>query len=119
METWKDFINQRIRWASKADKFDDKRIFAVLVFVYLFNLSFIILPFAAIWNKNIWWYLLLMMAAKTIIDLRFMIPVAKFFSEEKLLWWFPIMQPFHIVYTVIAGWLGKFGKYSWKGRVVK
>jgi hypothetical protein len=89
------------------------------VFIYLLNLSFLILPFAAIWNRNVWWYWLAMLAAKTVIDLRFMVPVAKFFGEEKLLWWFPVMQPFHIVYTVIAGWLGKFGKYTWKGREVK
>jgi cellulose synthase/poly-beta-1,6-N-acetylglucosamine synthase-like glycosyltransferase len=119
METWKAFINQRIRWASKADKFNDIRIFAALVFIYLFNLSFVFLPLAAIWNKNVWWYWLTAIAVKTIIELRFMVPVAKFFNEEKLLWWFPVMQPFHIIYTVVAGWLGKFGKYSWKGRVVK
>jgi hypothetical protein len=119
METWKDFFNQRIRWASKADKFEDKRIFFVLVFIYLFNLSFVLLPFTAIWYKTVWWYWFLMIAAKTIIELRFMVPVAKFFKEQKLLLWFPLMQPFHILYTIIAGWLGKFGKYSWKGRVVK
>jgi hypothetical protein len=119
METWKAFINQRIRWASKADKFNDIRIFAALVFIYLFNLSFVFLPLAAIWNKNVWWYWLTAIAVKTIIELRFMVPVAKFFNEEKLLCWFPVMQPFHIIYTVVAGWLGKFGRYSWKGRVVK
>jgi len=119
METWQAFFNQRIRWASKADKFDDKRIFAVLVFIYLFNLSFLLLPFAAFRNTNVWWYWLAMMAAKTIIELRFMVPVARFFGEQKLLWWFPVMQPFHILYTIVAGWLGKFGKYTWKGRVVR
>ncbi len=119
MPTWKAFFNQRIRWASKADKFDDKRIIAVLFFIYFFNLSFALVPFTAIWYNNVAWYWLGMLAAKTIIDLRFMVPVAKFFKEEKLLWWFPVMQPFHIAYTITAGWLGKFGKYTWKGRVVK
>jgi cellulose synthase/poly-beta-1,6-N-acetylglucosamine synthase-like glycosyltransferase len=119
METWKDFFNQRIRWASKADQFEDKRILYVLIFVYLFNFSFFLLPITAIWIDNIAFYWLLMLGAKTLIDLRFIIPVARFFKEEKLLGWFPIMQPFHITYTVIAGFLGKFGKYSWKGRVVK
>lgn len=119
METWKGFLNQRIRWASKAGKFDDKRIFAVLVFNYFFNLLFLLFPIAAIWNNRIVWIWLVMLAGKTIIDLRFMIPVTKFFKEEKLLWWFPIMQPLHIAYTIIAGWLGQFGKYHWKGRVVK
>jgi hypothetical protein len=60
-----------------------------------------------------------MLALKTIIELTFTYPVAVFFKEVKLLWWFPVMQPFHILYTVLAGWLGKFGKYSWKGRTVK
>ncbi len=40
MKTWKSFFNQRIRWASKARSYDDKRIFLVLLMVYLFNLSF-------------------------------------------------------------------------------
>lgn len=119
MPTWKDFLNQRIRWASKADKFKDKRIFAVLAFIYLFNVSFFLLPVLAIWHTETWWYLPIMLIAKTIIELRFMVPVATFFKEQKMLWWFPIMQPFHILYTVTAGWLGKFGKYSWKGRSVK
>ncbi len=119
METWRAFFNQRIRWASKADKFEDKRIVYVLLFVYLFNLSFLLLPIATIWINGMGWYWMVMLVAKTIIDLRFMVPVATFFNEEKLLWWFPVMQPFHILYTIIAGWLGKFGKYSWKGREVR
>jgi cellulose synthase/poly-beta-1,6-N-acetylglucosamine synthase-like glycosyltransferase len=119
METWSAFFNQRIRWASKAEKFDDKRILAVLSFIYLFNLSFIVMPFLAFWHSEMWKFWWLMITAKTLIELRFMLPVAAFFGQKKLLWWFPIMQPFHIIYTVVAGWLGKFGKYSWKGRVVK
>jgi hypothetical protein len=48
-----------------------------------------------------------------------MFPVTSFYKEKKILWWFPLMQPFHIVYMVVAGWLGKFGSYQWKGRKVK
>ena len=119
MATWRDFFNQRIRWASKADKFDDKRIIAVLAFIYLLNLSFLVIPMLAIWHPVFWLYWIGLFATKTLIELRFMLPVAAFFEERKLLLWFPIMQPVHIVYTILAGWLGKFGKYSWKGRVVK
>jgi hypothetical protein len=119
MLTWKAFFNQRIRWASKADKFDDKRIFWVLMLVYLFNVSFIVLPVVAIWYPSILLYWLTMLTAKTIIELRFVTPVSKFFNQQQLLVWFPVMQPVHIVYTVVAGWLGKFGKYTWKGRTVR
>jgi hypothetical protein len=49
----------------------------------------------------------------------FLYPVAKFFGKQSMLLMFPLMQPFHILYTVIAGWLGKFGHYTWKERKVK
>jgi hypothetical protein len=45
--------------------------------------------------------------------------VAGFFNNKRLLWFFPVCQPFHVIYTIIAGWLGKFGEYRWKERKVK
>jgi cellulose synthase/poly-beta-1,6-N-acetylglucosamine synthase-like glycosyltransferase len=119
MPDWKSFFNQRIRWASKADKYDDKRIVFVLVSVYLFNFSFVVLPFMAFWYTQVWLGWLLLLAGKTLVELRFITPVSKFFDEQKLLWWFLVMQPVHILYTITAGWLGKFGTYKWKGRTVK
>jgi len=124
-----EFFNQRIRWASKADKYDDKRIFAVLLLVYLVNVLMLVLPIAGLFRPDklsiihyplsitdLW---LLLLLIKTIVELIFLYPVATFFGKQKLLWLFPLMQPFHILYTVIAGWLGKFGSYKWKGRNVK
>jgi len=125
----KEFFNQRIRWASKADKYDDKRIFAVLFLVYLVNLLLLILPIIALAlstqysifdiRYSIWTVWLLLLLLKTITELIFLMPVSKFFGKQPMLWAFPLMQPFHIIYTVIAGWLGKFGSYSWKERKVK
>ncbi|MEO6232879.1 MAG: glycosyltransferase [Ferruginibacter sp.] len=128
-KTLKDFINQRIRWASKADKYDDKTILPVLIAVYFFNVCMLLIPIVAIFNNincsfltfnfsllTFWLYLLLL---KTLVELFFLYPVAQFFNKQSLLWLFPVMQPFHIVYTIIAGWLGKFGTYKWKERKVK
>lgn len=123
-----DFFNQRIRWASKADKYDDKRIFPVLLVVYLFNVMLLALPVMGLFNNQLsivncqlsiigLWIILLL--SKTVIELFFLFPVARFFNKQSLLWLFPVMQPFHIIYTVIAGWLGKFGSYQWKERKVK
>jgi cellulose synthase/poly-beta-1,6-N-acetylglucosamine synthase-like glycosyltransferase len=111
------FFNQRIRWASKADKYDDKRIFAVLLLVYFFNVWILALGVGAFFFP-IALHLLIVLIAKTIVELLFLFPVAVFFNQIKLLWWFPIAQPFHVFYTVIAGWLGKFGSYQWKERKV-
>jgi hypothetical protein len=58
------------------------------------------------------------MVIKTIAELYFLFPVAAFFERKKLLIYFPFLQPLHLVYMVIAGWLGKFGNYEWKNRVI-
>jgi cellulose synthase/poly-beta-1,6-N-acetylglucosamine synthase-like glycosyltransferase len=117
--SWKDFLNQRIRWASKADKYNDKRIFGVLLLVYLLNAFILIFFFAAIWNIK--WLLVFigLIAAKTIFEFFFIKKVSIFFNQQHLMVYFPFLQPLHIIYTVVAGWLGKFGSYKWKGRKVK
>ncbi len=119
MPDWKSFFNQRIRWASKADSYQDKRIFWVLALVYFLNLLLLVIFIAAFFKPVLFVYCLILLVVKTLIELRFMSIVAAFFGEQKLLKWFGLMQPFHITYTVIAGWLGKFGSYHWKGRKVK
>ena len=129
MDTWRNFFNQRIRWASKADKYGDKRILPVLILVYFFNLLLLILPMVAIFSHTIFSffnyqlsiikYWLGLVVLKTLVELFFLFPIAKFFNRQIILWWFPLAQPFHILYTVVAGWLGKFGSYTWKSRIVK
>ncbi len=115
----KDFINQRIRWASKADKYTDKKITAVLLLVYFFNVWILIISILSIFYPGLFFWVIGVVVAKIIVELFFLYPVAQFFKKEKLLWWFPVAQPFHILYTVVAGWLGKFGSYKWKERKVK
>lgn len=118
MPNWKQFINQRIRWASKATHYQDKSIFWVLLLVYLVNLSLILLFILGFFQGTLgqFFYLLFF---KTGVELFFLYPVSRFFGQTAQLFYFPIMQPLHICYTVIAGWLGKFGNYQWKGRNTK
>lgn len=119
MYSWRDFFNQRIRWASKADKYDDKRITLVLALVYLFNLSFLVLLIAGFFNPLYWWAFLVLLLAKTVLEFPFIMAVTSFFKQSNLPYWFLFFQPLHIAYMLIAGWLGKFGSYEWKGRRVK
>ena len=118
-ETVSEFLNQRIRWASKADRYTDKKITAVLLLVYLLNAWLLTLAIASFFSMNALYWLLAGVVVKIIFELFFLFPVSQFFKNEKLLWWFIPAQPFHIVYTIVAGWLGKFGSYRWKGRKVK
>ncbi|KAA5536279.1 glycosyltransferase [Taibaiella lutea] len=116
---WKAFLNQRIRWSSKADKYNDKKLTAVLALVYLFNFNILVLVIASVWNYNLVFLLFGTVFAKVIVELLFLIPVAKFYGKSNEMIYFTVLQPIHILYIVMAGFLGKFGKYDWKGRTVK
>jgi len=118
MKTLKDLFNQRIRWASKARHYGDKRIMPVLILVYLFNLCFLALVIAGFFCYYYWLYLGGLWLAKTIIELPFVFSVASFFNKQSLLKYFFFFQPLHIFYTIVSGLFGQFGKYEWKGRRV-
>jgi poly-beta-1,6-N-acetyl-D-glucosamine synthase len=119
MKTWKSFFNQRIRWASKAKHYGDKRIILVLLLVYLFNLSFLALASVGFFCHHYWLYLAGLWIAKTIIEFPFVYSVSSFFGKQFLMKYFFFFQPLHIFYTIISGLLGQFGMYEWKGRRVK
>ena len=114
MDTWKGFIMQRIRWASKARYYDDHSIMLVLTLVYLFNLSFLLLVFMGSWST-----LIIALAFKTFFELFFLDLVAKFFKMKPELRFFVFYQPIHIAYNIAAGLFGQLKTYSWKGRKVK
>jgi cellulose synthase/poly-beta-1,6-N-acetylglucosamine synthase-like glycosyltransferase len=114
MDTWKSFIMQRIRWASKARYYDDRSITLVLTLVYLFNLSFVCLALMGSWSS-----LIIALGFKTFFELFFLDPVARFFKLQPELRYFVFYQPIHIVYNIAAGLFGQLKTYSWKGRMVK
>ncbi|MBS1621899.1 MAG: glycosyltransferase [Bacteroidetes bacterium] len=124
VKTWKEFFNQRIRWASKTSKYKDKKIMPVLLLVYLFNLSFPALlialfrdPYPFNIGTGVW--LLILWIAKTIVELPFIYSVAVFFEKQSLLKYYFILQPVHIAYILFTGLFSQTGKYEWKGRKVR
>jgi cellulose synthase/poly-beta-1,6-N-acetylglucosamine synthase-like glycosyltransferase len=119
MKTWKEFLNQRRRWASKTAYYDDKRIMAVLFFIYLFNWFFIVLLIAVIFKFSYWPLLVAYLVFKIVIETIFVRSVASFYGEGKLLVYFPFLQPLHILYTVSIGIISQLGKYEWKSRKTK
>ncbi len=116
---WNSFLQQRIRWASKSGKYNDARLTGILLLVYLFNVSLMILSIAAIVHPVFFYILLIMLAIKIVVEYLFLISVANFFNKEWALKYFPSLQPLHILYIVMAGFLGFIGSYKWKDRKVK
>ena len=118
-KTIKSFFKQRIRWASKAAVYREKKIIAILSLVYLVNLFPVLVAFTFFFSTSYIYLLFAFISMKTLSELYFLIPVAAFFKQNKLLRYFLLMQPFHIFYTVLTGLLGQKGSYEWKGRKVK
>jgi cellulose synthase/poly-beta-1,6-N-acetylglucosamine synthase-like glycosyltransferase len=114
MGNWREFIMQRIRWSSKARYYDDNSIFWVLLLVYLYNLSFLVLLLAKDFKV-----FMISIACKTVFEMLFLFPVTHFFKMQGQLRFFPLYQPLHILYTLVAGLFGQVKTYTWKGRRVK
>lgn len=119
MPTIYDFLQQRIRWASKAKKMKDKRVVSILFIVLMYNFCLFLLfinSFFSIHNLMVFVCFLLI---KIVVEIYFLFPVAKFFNKVNELKWFPLFQFIHIPYVLIAGLWGSISTYTWKGRRVK
>jgi cellulose synthase/poly-beta-1,6-N-acetylglucosamine synthase-like glycosyltransferase len=114
ISNWKQFMMQRIRWSSKARYYDDNSIFWVLLLVYLYNLSLLIALLA-----GAYYTLLISILCKITFELCFLTPVSRFYKMSTELLYFPLFQPLHIIYTLMAGFFGQVKTYTWKGRRVK
>ena len=115
----REFINQRIRWASKGKYYRGGTLKIILLCVYLLNLLLALCFCIGIFHHQYLQVFLTTICIKTAIELWLMIPAAKFFEKTNLLIYYLPFQFLHIFYMVIAGTFGNLGKYHWKGRMVR
>jgi hypothetical protein len=118
-DSWKAFFSQRIRWASKATHYKDGKMFIVLLLVYLTNLAAIAVAISGFWHPGAWVLFLFICVCKFFIELFFVQEVANFFGQQHLLLYLLSLQPVHMVYIIVSGFLGQFKSYEWKGRKLK
>lgn len=119
MQTWKDFFQQRLRWASKTLVYDDYRIMAVLGFVLLLNVLPLVLLVAGFVNPTYFFVAVFFVLLKTLIEYPFVSSVARFYGEQQLMKYFLFLQPLHVFYMVLVGIWSQVGTYQWKGRTTR
>lgn len=119
MPDLKSFLQQRIRWASKATSYKESSIQWILLLVYFLNLSLLGFLIFSFFFPG--WLLvsLGLILLKALVEWPFMLTVASFFGYSRLVAVFPLFQLPHILYTVATGAFGQFGTYKWKGRKVR
>ncbi|RCH55737.1 glycosyl transferase [Mucilaginibacter hurinus] len=117
--TLQEFLQQRRRWASKSTKYKDKRVVALAVLIWLFNLSLLVNALLSFYD--IWFFKLFMVqfVLKYVFEAMFLLPITLFLKRTKLMALLILLSPIHVLYFVYVGMLGNTSKYSWKGRTVK
>ncbi|HSQ47190.1 MAG TPA: glycosyltransferase [Lutibacter sp.] len=117
--SWKLFINQQIRWASKSASYTSLFAKFVGIVVFLENLLLLVLGISALLFPQFWIYVTLVFLAKLIVDFIIINQTALFLKSTKSLKYYlpvSVLYPFFIVFT---GCLSTFKNYDWKGRSFK
>lgn len=115
----KEFLQQRRRWASKSTKYKDKKIVALAVSMWLFNVSIIANAFLGFYDIKFFHLFLIQFLFKTVFEVGFLLSVTSFFKRTKLILLLPILSPLHSLYVFYIGLLGNTKKYIWKDRLVR
>lgn len=117
--TLQEFLQQRRRWASKSTRYKDKKVVALAVCIWLFNLSLLVNAALGFYSISFLELFLVQFLLKYLIEVAFLLPITAFFKRPGLVSLLIILGPIHIVYFVYVGLLGNTRKYAWKGRVVR
>ena len=115
----KEFLNQRRRWASKSTKYKDKKIVALAVGIWLFNVLILVNAVLSFFDIRFFYLFLTQFGLKFIFEGIFLLPVTIFFQRKNLMWLLILLSPVHIIYFVYVGLIGNTKKYVWKGRTVR
>lgn len=118
-QTFREFINQRVRWASKSKAYRDFDIVFTALIVAFINLLLVASFVIGLFNVDFFKITLIIILIKSFADLCILIPISSFFKQTYLILLFPLLQiiyPFYIVITVI---LGLTGNFVWKSRLYK
>ena len=114
-----EFIRQRKRWASKSTRYKDKRIVALGVVIWLFNILILLNMVLSFFNSSYFLVLLLIFLLKFIAEFVFLSTITQFARRKELLSYLPVLTVIHVFYIVYIGIAGNSGKYVWKGRLVR
>jgi len=109
-----DFINQRARWASKSLHYPKWWLFLVLLGIYLYYASFVILLPMVLLDLFPWYIYMLGLVLKMVPEALIISRALSILQRSHLRKYFLIAQPFQIIYVLIVGFLGFFKKFNWK-----
>ncbi len=109
------FINQRIRWGSKAKYYTDIETILLSLLVATINIALVSI-FVGVLLFGCWEYFAVLLGVKMIADMVLFSVSLPFFDEGILLFYVPIMSIIYPFYIAFASIYSIFAHYEWKGR---
>ena len=117
-KSFKNFISQRRRWASKSSSYKDKDIIISSIIVFTVNLFLFINLILLFFNIKFAVAFFTVFSIKTLIDFIFLYQTSSFLNQRRLLWYILPTEMFNILIIPYLAVSGIFGKTKWKGRVI-
>ena len=117
--SWKQFLNQQIRWASKSTAYRNRFSMIVGLTVLSMNLILVILGVFAIIFPLFWNFFLWSLALKSIVDLILIFKTSYFLNITNSLKYFLGICVIYPFFIVLIGLLSLVKSYTWKGRIFK
>lgn len=114
-QSFGQFVNQRIRWGSKAGHYKSFKSKLLPAFMYLFNALLFFTPLLYFVGMP-WTLIATLWLGKLSIEIVFFATILPFFRTSKILDLVIPAQVFHVVYITIIGVLSVIKSYTWKGR---
>lgn len=119
MENFLEFINQRKRWISKTNTYQDVASVYTAYLVFFTNLSFIFLFIMSFFSSHFFVFFGLFYFIKLIVDFSLLSPVLNFFGRKDLIKWIVIFELIYSFYIILIVILSLIKKFEWKGRMYK
>jgi cellulose synthase/poly-beta-1,6-N-acetylglucosamine synthase-like glycosyltransferase len=111
--SWKQLINQRMRWAAKATAY--KNAFGIFVGTVIFSSNILLLILAVLNTKLALSFFL----GKLIIDYLLILKTANFFSKKTAFGSYLITSFMYPIFSVLIFLSTLLFQFEWKGRVMK
>lgn len=117
VSTWKELIEQRVRWAAKTGNFQSTAVKLIGLVIFIVNFLLLLLSIYAAFGQITWAVPLSLFLIKFLTDLLLFLPTVRFFQQEKaFLKSYFLSSLFYPFFTVWVIFRVVFTQYTWKGR---
>ncbi len=118
-KTWKETVNQRLRWVSKSGGYKGFFLLFTSLVVFLMNFCIVIgMPLSLV-HENFFWSFIGLFMAKLLVDFIFLSQITSAEKNKKWLWFYPLLGIIYPIFISFTAIWGQFSAFRWKDRIYK